>query len=84
MPKQHTLDCPPITARVSEAIPGWDIVVRLLGLEQSHRTIMDLDAAKNAAIAYARELCRANNVNEPVCLNAPEWIERNTDTAPQL
>jgi hypothetical protein len=34
------------------------------------------DGAKNAAIAYAGELCRANNVNEPDCLNAPEWIEQ--------
>jgi hypothetical protein len=42
------------------------------------------DGAKNAAIAYAGELCRANNVNEPDCLNAPEWIEQNKKASTHL
>lgn len=84
MPQEYLLDCPPINARVTEAIPGWDIIVRLLGLEKSHRTVMDVDGAKNAAIAYARELCRANNIREPDCLDTPEWIEQRTHSSTQL
>lgn len=73
MPAQHVLDCPPITAVISEATPGWDEIVRLVRLERSHRAVLDVDGAKNTAIAYARELCRESKVNAPECLNSPDW-----------
>jgi hypothetical protein len=79
MPEEYALDCPPITAHISQGIPGWNIVVRLLNVEKSHRGISDLAAAQSLAIEHARELCRTNRVNEPECLNSPRWIQTETD-----
>jgi hypothetical protein len=75
MQEQQTLKCGPITARVSEATQGrWNIVIGLLDVTQTALiTAMDADAAKNAAIAYARDLCRQHKVDVPECLNSPEW-----------
>jgi hypothetical protein len=59
MPVEHILlDCPPISARVFEKTPGWNIVVHLLDLTKTSVAIMDVDAAKNTALAYARQLCQ--------------------------
>src|SRR5437868_12912694 len=59
--------------------------VQLLGSERSRRGILDLAAAKNAAISYARELCIENDLPSPACLNAPECraaeARRTTDEA---
>jgi hypothetical protein len=73
MPEEYALNCPPIVALVSQGTPGWNITVRLANLEQSLNGIGDLEAAKNTAIAYARDLCRQNKVNEPKGLAFPEW-----------
>jgi hypothetical protein len=75
MQEQQTLKCGPITARVSEATQGsWNIVIRLLEVTRRFEiTAMDADTAKNAAIGYARDLCRQHKVDVPECLNSPEW-----------
>jgi hypothetical protein len=71
----YSFKCGPITAHIYQMEAGWKAVVQLFGSEISSRErILDLTAAQNTAMSYARELCRDHNLTYPGCLDAPRWI----------
>jgi hypothetical protein len=64
----------PITARVYPIGSTWTVLVQLLDFEKFRDGILDVGAAQNTAIAFARELCVEHDLTYPDCLDAPNWI----------
>jgi hypothetical protein len=71
----YSFKCGPITAHVYQVEAGWKAVAQLFGCEMCSREwILDLTAAQETAMSYARELCREHELTYPSCFDTPRWM----------